>query len=698
MLALRNLAISARRSGPRLLSSSSSIGTSTTLFSSPTRLAPAASPQIHRLRRWFSAAVVQALSSTDQPAVVQALSSTDQPVKILWASQCGTAQIFAHQLSEALQESGHDQVVIQGWHESKSPDTLLTPGKGLHVFLCSVAGVGDPPDNGRAFYEHIMTNPAQYQGLEYAVFGLGNSKAHSHHYNAIGKSLDLRLEELGASRVLELGLGDDGDCIEDDFDMWTEKFVQLLKGEPSFQEEKAEEGHQLGAAASEPVQQQEAEESQLAMTMIPAPGIDSSDSGSRLRSAKYPALNLRPRENDCLRPNLFHLQGTSQQFYQDGTGELDVIGNKRLAVNSGEQGLLEMKIALRNHHDKEWFTYETGDHLMLYPQNSPCIVQAYLDVLDVDRHAIIVEQQDISYPHPTGITVFETLTHCVDLGATPSPPFARKLLGRKELNYKDEIASPRRTIIDLLQESGKRFSLEDVLYNMTPMTHRYYSIASSNRAHPSEIYLTYRPVKYMTSRGMLREGTATSYMTDKAVAGEGAFCHLAAKVNSNPAFRLPRNPMTPILMIAGGCGVAPIRAFLEERIALNLPDYMYGPGTLYLGFRNPTDEVYRKLIQSSIERGALTEAKVAYSAGTDDPNQKRMNVTELVREQAKEIFEHFQAGGFTYICGGAHTLGAAVEAELLEIIQEHGNMDFENAQKYFIKLVEDGRLCEDLAD
>jgi sulfite reductase alpha subunit-like flavoprotein len=187
-------------------------------------------------------------------------------------------------------------------------------------------------------------------------------------------------------------------------------------------------------------------------------------------------------------------------------------------------------------------------------------------------------------------------------------------------------------------------------------------------------------------------------MTYKAVAGEGEFCHLAAKVNSNPTFRLPQNPMTPILMIAGGCGVAPIRAFLEERIALNLPDYMYGPGKLYLGFRNPADEVYRKLIQSSIERGAMTEAKVAYSAGTDDPTQERMNVTDLVREQGKEIFEHFEAGGYTYVCGGARTLGAAVEAQLLEIIQEHGNMDLETAQKYLIKLVEGGLLCEDLAD
>jgi hypothetical protein len=103
--------------------------------------------------------------------------------------------------------------------------------------------------------------------------------------------------------------------------------------------------HQQTAAVSKPVQVEleEIEESQLAM--IAAPGIISYNSGSRLNSAKYPALNRRPRESDSLRPNLFHLQGTHQQFYQDGTGELvDVIGSKRLAVNSGDQDRFKMKI------------------------------------------------------------------------------------------------------------------------------------------------------------------------------------------------------------------------------------------------------------------------------------------------------------------------------------------------------------------
>ena len=123
------------------------------------------------------------------------------PIRILYASQGGTAQIFAQQLAEALEEHyaqiGVDtQVTIEGCHESKPPK-LLTPGEALHVFLVSVTGVGEPPDNGRAFYEWIQSKDAtgkDFSNLNYTVFGLGNSKAHPNHYNTIGIHLDKRLE------------------------------------------------------------------------------------------------------------------------------------------------------------------------------------------------------------------------------------------------------------------------------------------------------------------------------------------------------------------------------------------------------------------------------------------------------------------------------------------------------------------------
>ena len=155
------------------------------------------------------------------------------------------------------------------------------------------------------------------------------------------------------------------------------------------------------------------------------------------------------------------------------------------------------------------------------------------------------------------------------------------------------------------------------------------------------------------------------------------------------------------MMIAGGCGVAPIRAFIEERIAIMNQDSTtkFGPGILYLGFRNPKDSVYRELIQQAIDCGALSDAKMSFDHGCTDPSQICMRVTDLIRKEGQIVWDHINSnGGYIYMCGGARTFGAAVEQEMLEIIQENGDMTFEEAKDYLRKLSESGRLMEDLAD
>ena len=626
------------------------------------------------------------------------LSSKEQPIRILYGSQGGTAQIFAQQLAEELEESYPDlEVDIEGLHEA-APNEMLAPGKALHIFLVSVTGVGEPPDNGRDFYEWVMGHEASSQkNLEYAIFGLGNQKAHPNHYNVIGLSLDKRLEELGASRVMDIGLGDDGECIEDDFDKWQENFLKVLNGVGAAVEEEEDspaEATEEETLVAEPTTKTPKKEED---PRVSCPGIAKTEDGTRRVSTKYPTINLKPAVTDVVRGDLFHLQGTPDQFYSNQTGRLDVIDNRLLGANAGETGLHEIRISLRDNHANRLFTYETGDHLMVYPRNSQTIVEAYLGLLDVDPHAIIDVDQHTSYPFPKSITVYETLSHCVDLGAVPSPAFARRILGRnKNLEYKEEIAEPRRTVVDLLLEDRKRLSLEDLLFSMVPMKARYYSIASSSTNNPKELRLTFRPVRYMTTRGMLREGICTSYMSHKGVVSGGNFAQVAASLSPNPQFRLPANPDTPILMVAGGCGVAPIRAFASERIARKGSNY--GPGLLYVGFRNPDDDVYQDLFKEALKCGALTEAKIAYSYGCTDPSQYCMNVPDLLKVDGKIVWDHLESGGITYLCGGARTFGAAVEHAMMDILQEHGKMNLDGAVLYLRKLIKEGRLLDDLAD
>ena len=115
----------------------------------------------------------------------------------------------------------------------------------------------------------------------------------------------------------------------------------------------------------------------------------------------------------------------------------------------------------RANRDKPDLSYTTGDHFLVYPRNSEAIVNACVDMLNVDPHAIISGHNRDSYPHPTGISITETLSHCIDLGALPSPGLSRTILGRKELDFVNEIANPRRTVIDLCRQVGNKLSLED---------------------------------------------------------------------------------------------------------------------------------------------------------------------------------------------------------------------------------------------
>ena len=578
------------------------------------------------------------------------------------------------QLSEALDET-EKEVTTMGLHESP-PEEMMKPN-ALNALLMSVAGVGEPPDNARKFYEWLMSPAAATQDwslIDYTVFGLGNQKAHPNHFNVIGKAVDARLQELGANRVHEMGLGDDGECIEDDFDVWLAGLLKSLNGSQDSTEKEA----------------LVSDEDDLAIELVEECDNEhelhdchGASDGRRIVSLKYTPLLLKPSESDVIHEDLLHLKTS---FYQSDCQKLTVIDNRLLSVHSGEYGLREMRISI----DAK---YEAGDHFVLYPKNSHCLVEAYLNMLNVDPHAIVNASGSArAYPHPTGITLFETLLHCIDLGATPSPAFSRELLGRKSIDYKNEIALPRRTVLDLALESGRPLSLEEVLYNMPHMQPRYYSIASSPLVHPQEVYLTYRPVKYVSSRGAIREGVCTNYMVNL-----GSQSQVVGAVRSNPTFRLPKDPAAPVLMMAGGCGIAAIRAFLEERLSFENPAD-FGEGHLFLGFRTPEDEVYRDMVDRALETGVLSNVQMSYSSGCTRPDQQCRLVSDTVRANGKEVWDLFENGGYTYLCGGARTFGAAVAREVIGIIEEHGNMSTEDATLYLQQLIKEGRYCEDLAD
>jgi NADPH-ferrihemoprotein reductase len=645
-------------------------------------------------------------------------------IRILFGSQTGTAQLFAAQLADEVDDLA-DEVVVSAVDEAgDGPSTVAVSCPDVaNIFITSVCGVGEAPENCRNFYDWLHTDEAMIgSDVRYSVFGCGNLVAHPQNYNVIGKYIDQRMTELGAKRLHSLGLGDDSDCIDDDFDQWTAGLLEILSKGPS------NGGEDLSDAKK--AADKDAEDLPLVPKGSPNPEdrsttgscIDSHDTHDtedvhfreqcvgatsederRRFSPLYPRLQLRRIEDgscDVPRPNVVF------DTFQHDAHKLPMVTNRALRATAGEYILHEMIVSIDNRDD---LSYETGDHLVIYPRNAQCTTDAYLDVLDVDRSCIVEGilsstrdgKKEKTYPHPLGLTIEETLMYCIDLGAPPSPSLARKLLGRKDIDYKREVAEPRRTVIELIKESGLPVSLEELLFNLPPMQPRYYSIASSPLVHPNQIYITYRPVKYITSLGTLREGTCSSYMKYlHNITEDSTFTpYLAAKINSNPTFRLPKDDSTPILLVAGGCGVAPIRAFIESRIArAGQVGSNMGPAYLYLGFRSPGDAVYRSFIQKGLDRGAITEAHISYTKGCTSPEEKCQFVSDTLKQKGKFVVDFMENGGHIYLCGGARTFGAAMENVLLESLQEHKSYTFEDVEEYLRQMLREGRLCEDLAD
>lgn len=657
-------------------------------------------------------------------------------IRVLYGTTGGTAQLFSMQLAESLEDQLGCTTQVQSLQEYQSIHQLAnedTSASWINFFVVSTTGVGEPTADARPFYEHLMAfsqeqhNQPLSSTFRYAIFALGNKAAHPMHYNVVGKNMQSYLDQVnGAQAILPLALGDDGECIEDDFSRWEQQVIQYLKQDNQQQQNTQAHDSDPDVRNEQPQSKQtENEDSEQLHTKIEElAGVTTQEKracpgaryGERIVSTRYPFLLLEEPTDEALnRLGAQDLLDVIPNWYDSNAKRYRLAEHKKLNSNAVSNGMVELSI-----ESKDTF-YEAGDHFVAYPRNPDYLVEAYLDYMEVKPHAVIAKQQPSSssrqssgvYHHPTGITLYETLSYCVDLNATPNLQFVRMITKDKIANYKEEVAMKRRTVLDMALESGTKLALEDVLYNLPPMRPRYYSISSSPRAHVREgssdnhLIITFRPVRYVNKCGALREGACTSYL-DRLTPGST----LVGSLRTNPSFRLPADPKTPIVMIAGGCGVAPIRAFLEERLTIsqqeNAPKDHFGKAFLFLGFRTLEDVCYRDLVDSSLSSGVLSEAHISTdvcSTGGSTGNLSDSciawhagNVTSSFSNHGALLWDHFQQGGYTYLCGGARTFGAAVEAQVVNIIQSHGKMSAEDASAYLRNMIAEKRFLEDLAD
>ncbi|MGE6289855.1 assimilatory sulfite reductase (NADPH) flavoprotein subunit [Aeromonas media] len=230
-------------------------------------------------------------------------------------------------------------------------------------------------------------------------------------------------------------------------------------------------------------------------------------------------------------------------------------------------------------------------------------------------------------------------------------------------------------VVDVLKRFPATLTAEQLVKLLRPLTPRLYSIASAQSEVEEEVHLTVGVVRYPQEDGTVRSGGASSYLADRLA--EDAEVRVFVEHNDN--FRLPANPDTPVIMVGPGTGIAPFRAFMQEREAQG------AEGKNWLFFGNPhftQDFLYQVEWQRYVKSGLLSKISLAFSR--DQAN--KIYVQDRLREAGLELYQWLEAGAHVYVCGDANHMAKDVQEALLDVISDHGHKSREEAEEYLSEL------------
>ena len=329
--------------------------------------------------------------------------------------------------------------------------------------------------------------------------------------------------------------------------------------------------------------------------------------------------------------------------------------------------------------------YQAGDALGVWFDNDPKLVDEILSLAQIDPTT------EVTIEGKTQTISTALLSH---LELTQNTPAFVKgyaaLANNEQLN--DLVADnqalqelvQRTPIVDVLHKFPAKLTAEQLVSLLRPLTPRLYSISSSPAEVGEEVHLTVGVVRF-EHEGRARSGAASSFLADR-VEEDGA---VRVFVEHNDNFRLPNDTTKPIIMVGSGTGVAPFRAFMQQRVA----DEAIGKNWLIFG--NPhfsSDFLYQTEWQQFAKEGFLHKYDFAWSRD----QEKKIYVQDKIRENSTALWQWLQEGAYFYVCGDAAKMAKDVEQALLEVIAKEGNLSPDEAEDYLNELREEKRYQRDV--
>ncbi|WP_043290344.1 assimilatory sulfite reductase (NADPH) flavoprotein subunit [Pseudoxanthomonas spadix] len=582
----------------------------------------------------FTAGLAQAAHPAPQLALLQGAAATGAPLAtpgeratVLYGSQTGNARRVAEGLASELEAAG---LAVRLVRTDAYPTRELASERLLYLVI-STQGEGDPPDDAIGFTEFLKGRRApRLPELKFAVLGLGDSSYAD--FCGISRRLDARLAELGATRLFAAG--------EADLD------IDTVAG---------------------PWRTQALE--QARRTLKPA-------------ASAAPTATVTPLRPAAAAPAYSH----AAPFQAEVLANQSISGRDFKGPAFGQHGAADKQVRhLELSLQGSGLSYQPGDALGFVHRNPAAIVEPVLEALALDGDAQ-VSLQGHSRSLRDWLAGHRELTRL-------SRPFLAAHAAQARASELSALLAPGRTsdlsallgshqLVDVLRRWPAEWEPEDLLAALRPLAPRLYSIASSRARVGEEVHLTVDVLHYQ-AHGMDRLGSASGYL---AALAEGD--HAPVYIEANDRFRLPADPARDIIMVGPGTGVAPFRAFVQERAETGAA----GRNWLFFGSQHfNSGFLYQSEWQDALRRGELDRLDLAFSRD----QAHKLYVQHRLRERGRQVYEWLQSGAHLYVCGSI-AMGKDVHAALQDIVAEHGALDAQDAHDFLTALQSEGRYARDV--
>ena len=373
------------------------------------------------------------------------------------------------------------------------------------------------------------------------------------------------------------------------------------------------------------------------------------------------------------------------RYTRNNPYQSEVRVNELLTAPGSEKETRHVELAL-----EEGMTYTPGDAVGILPENRREAVDEVLRVLGfpggervLDHYKVEIDLEEALRTRlAIGTLERGRITQMAKLA--PENEFLKAHAGPENKALAEEYCYGRE-FIDLLEAAPgvirEPQQLFQVLARLVP---RMYSIASSQAKHPDNVQTTVRVVRY-DAHGRSRQGLASGHLGERAPLGETMPIFLHANGN----FRLPEDPSTPVIMVGPGTGIAPFRAFLEERQVTGAT----GKNWLFFGEqRRALDFLYKDELEGMHRDGVLTRLDTAFSRD----QARKVYVQDRMQEHCAELYAWLEEGAYFYVCGDASRMAKDVEMALLDAIAKGSNGTLDHANEYLAAMKKSKRYQRDV--